>query len=301
MPGSLKVPIYLFDEHNEAFFFWHVARYDGLIDSPLDLIHIDAHDDMRRKDESARSIYHPGILDRSAYLDYYQDFAKSELDTDNFILPAVLDRLVRNIYYVFPAWRNLKIRRRRMSICSAFGEGKILKYNLRIDEDTNQLAKKTYPDFTRFLYFSLPPERIPRNRKVILDIDLDYFACRDTIQNQMSYQLEVTREQFDAKNVVLGDRTLKFSGLEIDFTEKNGKYFAGISSKKVRDVSHLPPKSEVASEIRNLVKSLVAKNVRPLVITICRSCISGYCPSEYAGFIEEELLRELRLWVGCNA
>lgn len=35
-------------------------------------------------------------------------------------------------------------------------------------------------------------DRMPKNRKVILDIDLDYFACRDSILNQMSYELEIT-------------------------------------------------------------------------------------------------------------
>jgi hypothetical protein len=60
-----------------------------------------------------------------------------------------------------------------MNICSAFGEDKILKYNLMIGRDTDPRALKAYPDLTRFNYSMLPVDKVPRNRKVILDIDLD--------------------------------------------------------------------------------------------------------------------------------
>ncbi|MGO8734257.1 MAG: UPF0489 family protein [Terriglobia bacterium] len=289
METAPKVPIYTFDEHNEAFFFWHKAKREGFIEGPLDLLHIDAHDDMDRSDRFAQSVYFPDGSGHGDYLQYYHAFAETDLNNGNFIRPAVLNKLIRNIYFVSPSWRKFKPRRRRMNICSVFGEGKILKHNLTINRNTDPRALKAYPDFTRFNYSLLPIDKVPRNRKVILDIDLDFFACRDSIQNHLGYRLEVTKEQFAAKDDFLRDRTLRFSLVAFDFTEEDGRHFVQVSLRRVKDVSHLPSRQEIVAEIGTLVSALVAKKVKPAVVTISRSCVSGYCPREYAGFIEEEL------------
>lgn len=291
------VPVFVFNEHNEAYYFWQKARLDGYLRRPLDLCHIDAHDDMGRPTQFRRSIYFNGAETQTT-LDYHRRFAREELTISSFILPAVLSGLVKNVYFVYPRWRKFTSSRKRMSICSAFGEGRVVKYAIRPDASAHPMVRVAYPDLKRFSYFAVEATRLPKDRRVILDIDLDYFACRDSIGNELSYELEITARQFRDAKAFLGNRTLPFSGLRFDFAERDGRYFARIERTKVRDVSHLPPKDEIEREIESLVSALEEKRIRPAVVTICRSCDSGYCPEEYTRFIEPRLTGRLEALIG---
>lgn len=55
-------------------------------------------------------------------------------------------------------------------------------------------------------------------------------------------------------------------------------------------MSQLSGREEIMGEIEALVIHLRASNTRAAVITLCRSCLSGYCPKEYAEFIESALI-----------
>ncbi len=285
--------IYVFDEHNEAFFFWYKARKEASIGGPMDLLHVDAHADMAIPSNLAVSLYAPEGLTESEELEYYRRFVRNHLEISDFILPAVLKGLVRNVYFVSPAWRNHKIERRKMNVCSFFGEGKILKSGLRRGELSNPQALRAFPDLRVFRFDGIPLERVPRNREFILDFDLDFFACRDSPTNQLSYRLEITAEQYRARGDFLKDRTLPFSEVEFVFTEENGRAFVRISPRKREERAYLPARSEVVAAIEHVVASLAEKRIRPSVVTVCRSCFSGYTPPEYVGFIETELKRAL--------
>jgi len=45
--GSRKIPLYLVDNHNHVFYFWYLAREQGIISDGALLYHIDEHADMR--------------------------------------------------------------------------------------------------------------------------------------------------------------------------------------------------------------------------------------------------------------
>jgi len=295
--GKKEIPVYVFNEHNEAFYYWHRARIEGHLQETLDLFHIDAHDDMGKPSRFKSSIHFHGPS-LEAKLDYYERFAHSELSIASFIFPAVLCGLLRNVYFVFPKWRKFKPARKRRSIASAFGEGKDLKYTIKPDAKSNPMVEKAYPDLKQFHYIALEAEKLPKNRKVVLDIDMDFFACRDSTHNHFAYELEITREQFQNKNVLLADKTLPFSGFEFDFFEREGRCFAKIARTKGMDIFHLPPEEEIGCEIDKLVNILIEKGIRPAVVTICRSCDSGYCPEEYSRFIEQRLVEKLKPLLG---
>lgn len=297
-----RVPVYIVDEHNEAFYCWYRAKSEGYVTELLDLFHIDAHADMGGPQSFRTSLYHQGDLSNDP-LTYYRDFAAKELGNGSFIIPAVLVGLVRNVYFVYPKWRHYKPRRRKCNVASVFGEGKRLKYNVKAAEKMQATLDKALPDTKNFNFSTGDIDRIPKKRNIILDIDLDYFACRDSILNQYCYELEITAEQFREKERFLEDRTIAFARLHFDFLKKNDRYFVRIAHQKERDTAYLPSKVEIVSEIDMLMGALKSKQINPAVVTIARSCISGYCPQEYVEWIEAELVQQLkslleeRVWI----
>jgi hypothetical protein len=286
------IPIYAVDEHNQAFYFWHKAKAEGFRNGPLDLFHVDAHNDMGRPESFRKSLYVPTSTGAGS-LEYYRDFAATELDNGNFIIPAVLAGLVHNVYFIYPKWRKFRPQRKRFNVSSVFGEGKVLKYGMKATDNSEAKLQKALPDMKSYRYSMLGVDRIPGNRRVILDIDLDYFACRDSILNQYRYKIGITAEQYREREAFLSDETLAFAGLRFDFSEEDGGYFVHVSHKPQKEVSHLPPEEEIVSEIRLLTDTLRSRRIRPAVVTIARSCVSGYCPGDYVSMIEEELIRQL--------
>jgi len=227
-------------------------------------------------------------------VEFYQRFASKQLTIDNFIVPAILSGVVRNVYFVYPKWRKFKPFRKKQSIASAFGEGKVLKPGVKINQKNRMQLQKAYPDLTSFYYITGPAEQLPKKRRVILDIDLDYFACRDSITNQMSYELEVTREQFDQKDLFFQNKNLPYSGIVVTFSQRDNRCFARIEPRKIPEQIHFPPLEEIEREIDSLIRILIEKQNKPVLVTVCRSCDSGYCPREKADFIEPILMKKLK-------
>jgi hypothetical protein len=292
MNRKRRTPLYFFDEHGDAFYYWHKARREGFFNEPVDLFHVDAHDDMFAAERFRRSLYFRGPAG-DGYLKYYENFARTELNIGNFILPAILNGLVKNVYFIYPRWRHFRRGRERGSVGSAFGEGRVLKCGIRAGKDTDPKVFKAWPDLKVFHYTKVDIDHIPRNRRVILDIDFDYFACVDSIYNHLNFELEITRDQFLRKDLILKDKTLPFSRLDFHFAERKGRCYATVSPRKEQERSYLPSKEEIESEILHLMKAMKAANTKPAAVTISRSCVSGYCPRNYQAFIEEQLKKRL--------
>ena len=111
----------------------------------------------------------------------------------------------------------------------------------------------------------------------------------------MSYRLAITADQYNNQEAFREEnKSLQYSGLSIDFEQNGLDHFAMVSFKKLDDQNYFPTESEIKGEVDRLVKVLGDKKIQPAVITICRSCISGYCPPEYFEMIEHYLLERLQ-------
>jgi len=291
--NDMSIPVYRFNEHNEAFYYWHKARIDGLFSKPLDLFHIDAHKDMELPPPFSESLYDNTRL-QTGDAEFYRRFASTQINIYDFILPAILSGAVRNVYFVYPGWRGFKPKRKRISLGSAFGEGKVLKTGIQAPRKNRSLLNKAYPDMTFFQYSACEARLLPRNRRVILDIDLDYFACRDTITNLMGFELEITEDQYNRQDLFFEDTSLPYSGIVITFAHRDNRYFARIHPKRIPDRLHVPPHEEIQQEIESLIRTLIEKQIKPVLVTLCRSCDSGYCPKDKVDLIERTLIEKLK-------
>ena len=89
-PFKVKSPIFIFDNHNHAFYFWHWAAQNFKLPKPLQLIHIDQHKDTRIPAKMLS-------VNDSASLDKIFDYTNQVLNVGNFIPPAIHTCLIGKI------------------------------------------------------------------------------------------------------------------------------------------------------------------------------------------------------------
>ncbi len=90
---GITAPIYLFDNHNHAYFFWYLARKEGIIWDNNTLVHIDEHADTR---DSQKYLMKPD----SENLNKVFDFTNEVLNVGNYIIPAQKEWLIWNIIQI---------------------------------------------------------------------------------------------------------------------------------------------------------------------------------------------------------
>lgn len=90
---NIPAKIYLFDNHNHAYFFWHLARLEGIVQNNAILFHIDEHADMRNPEVF---LSQEELQDKEKIYDY----TNFVLNVGNYIIPAEKDWLVKKTYQI---------------------------------------------------------------------------------------------------------------------------------------------------------------------------------------------------------
>jgi hypothetical protein len=85
--------LYLFDNHNHAYFFWYLSRNEKIIWDNNILFHIDEHSDMR---DNWKYLLKPDSND----LQKVFEFTNYELNVWNYIVPSLKEWLIKKIIQI---------------------------------------------------------------------------------------------------------------------------------------------------------------------------------------------------------
>lgn len=111
--------IYLFDNHNHAYYFWYLARSENIIWNENTLIHVDEHADTR---DPWEYLLQPDSQD----LDQVFHYTNYVFNVGNYIIPAEKEGLIKNTIQV----RNTQNLEDYLDLRSTLGENVILNLDL---------------------------------------------------------------------------------------------------------------------------------------------------------------------------
>ncbi|MCP4523234.1 MAG: hypothetical protein GY828_03370 [Candidatus Gracilibacteria bacterium] len=111
--------IYLFDNHNHAYFFWYLARSEGIIGDQNTLIHIDEHADTRDPGEYL-------LKPESQDLEKIFHYTNYVYNVGNYIIPAQKEGIISDVIQI----RNSHNLENYMGLRSSLGSEIILNLDL---------------------------------------------------------------------------------------------------------------------------------------------------------------------------
>jgi predicted XRE-type DNA-binding protein len=286
----IKIPVFLFEEHHEAFFVWHYAiKNNWLSKTGNTLLHIDEHSDM------AAPRFNYSLNSLNGNLQDIYDFTYNELTIENFIVPTIYQGLFNKLYWIRQS-KEIPLPS-LMCVYSHDREGKILTAKSFKELGNQALFDPSYKK-VKFQCLKIDEiDRFPDSQSVVLDIDLDYFSCNNQSYN-FKGELEITEEQyysFDRDPYQFMRLTL---GSRVKTKCDRGKYYLVFNEFPKEDDETIPnslkvSETEIIHRIDRIIEFLQVKQVEIKAIDICRSRISGFTPEDQCQFIEDRLIEKL--------
>lgn len=266
------IPLFVVEEHHEAFLIWQAARHEGLIaERGNALLHVDEHIDItvpRLRRPLSTAVH--DIQGAAA-------FTYEELSCSEFIIPALHLGIFED--FVWLGRDVAGITNQLMVVHSSALQGR--SFELRRFPITNgrptALEIDALDGYVVRYRAQDADDPLPNMQNVVLDIDLDYFSCEEAVEKPR--RIEVAKAEFEAFH---SDRYhfLRLSqGNRIKMIEAHGRYYLHLND--YGDAGAAPRRVDqrtILDRIGTLVNLLRRHEVAPRLIEIARSRHSGYTP-----------------------
>jgi hypothetical protein len=282
----VSIPTWIVEEHHEAFFVWQQAVCDGMIPETGNLLlHVDEHADMALPWLSTP--LREALTSRAALARLTRD----ELGIADFILPSMyLGTIAEACWLRRGHGQGPEQTTFHLASPNNAGHQLVLEKSAFAAGLLDPKGRRT-ARLTRITTKSDMPERPGDGAdSLLLDIDLDYFHSDDHAAE--TTQIQITAQEYEAFHADPYHR-VRFLGGRIR-AEQRGEEFWYVISGHTDIKKVVFDATTVASRIENFASWLRDQRIFPQLITICRSCHSGYVPPQHGPWIEATLLAALR-------
>lgn len=282
----MSIPCYIIEEHNEAFEVWLDAVRDGVMSKDRHtLLHFDDHSDM------CVPSFESSINDLLFCKKTWESVAGA-IGIATFIVPAIYLGIIDVVKWIKQDVSN--VTHYQMYVCSLKNEGAMLMMGKLTNAIEEHVADTT---LIPFVYSKTDEGNLLTKSMVtdhiLLDIDLDYFSCIENPANVNPVVIEIMKSEYDEFNSNK-HHPLIFLMNKIETRTKGGKYYYVLNDYSVKMTGNRKVSIEIIKErISHFKKTLLSLEVKPVLITVCRSRYSGYTPTDQWELIEEMVLEVL--------
>jgi len=284
-----EVPIFIIEEHHEAYFIWNYGYYNGFINACGNtLLHVDSHED------TVIARLNSSIDELGDDLKEIYEYGYRELGIASFIMPAIYRGILNN-YTFLCRYDDFTGKKTNHYIASYKSEGTyfitgeinpILR--LKLESDENQWGK--YQFYSQQVIG--PGSKFTTSQPLILDIDLDYFSCDNSLSS-VEKKLEITEAAYNEfnNNIYHPFRILPVAGITV--SQSDDRYYLYYHEWQEPPDMKKVSRELIDKRINRFVEFLKKNNLKPGLIDICRSRFSGYTPADQWEYIENKLMEGL--------
>jgi hypothetical protein len=285
MKQKQNIPTFIVEEHHEAFIVWNYAIQEHWVPAKDNcLFHVDAHSDM------GIPRFNESINDIKNNIDKVKKFTYKELNIGCFIIPACYQGIFNQVFWIKQKHKKELCKLHEMYVRSYNQTGK------RLISGKNQSLQINFsdPDKKNFNYILSTVDQLPFCKKVVLDIDLDYFSCSGDPNELKEIYVEITQDEY-SKFLSNPYSRLNYAGINrIEAIKKDDRYYYVFNNYNEKYPMTLKVSNKIILDrICKFTDCLIARQITPIAIDICRSRFSGYTPHDQWTFIEKNLLVEL--------